>query len=383
MKNIAIYIHWPFCKSKCPYCDFNSHVSNAINPKQWHDSYLREIDYFDGYLKNKQITSIFFGGGTPTLMPPIIAESIINKFARNYSLAKDAEITLEGNPTSVEADKLRDFKEAGVNRVSLGVQSLNGDDLKFLGREHSKSEALRAVEQAAAIFDNYSFDLIYCRPDQTISNWEKELNEAMQFVGKHLSLYQLTIEKGTPFYSAYNKGAFEIPDNDLAAEFYEFTNGYMQNENMPAYEVSNYAVQGFESKHNMTYWRYGDYLGIGPGAHSRITQGGEKISQMMIHNPDGWLKSVDENSHGIQTKLQLSSQEVIEEIVMMGMRIKEGISKDDFKAITSKNIDEVLQNIQMLEHEGLVANTKSHLKITDKGIMLVNSVAAKLLELSD
>jgi len=226
---IAIYIHWPFCKSKCPYCDFNSHVAEKINYVDWQSAYLREIEYFSSYLHNKKIASIYFGGGTPTLMPPFIAGAIIEKLRSKASFTDDIEITLEGNPTSTEVAKLKDFKSFGVNRVSLGVQALNDSDLKFLGREHSASEAKKAVEKAAGVFSNYSFDLIYARPQQTIAAWQTELEEAMSFAANHISLYQLTIEKGTKFYTDYVQGKFAMPDDELAADFYQLTNDLQKN----------------------------------------------------------------------------------------------------------------------------------------------------------
>lgn len=378
-QKLAIYIHWPFCKSKCPYCDFNSHVSDSIDQQGWLEAYLKEINYFSELIEGKEISSIFFGGGTPTLMNPAIAEKIINKLGQIGTLANDVEITLEGNPTSAEANKFKEFKHAGINRVSIGIQSMNDDDLKFLGREHSVSEALKAVDAAADVFDNYSFDLIYCLPEQKLSDWEKDLQKAMKYVKHHLSLYQLTIEKGTAFYGDHKRKKFVMPDEELSTEFYEFTDSFLENEGFPAYEISNYARSGMQSRHNLTYWRYGDYLGIGPGAHSRITLNGQKTSQMMIHNPANWLKSVSEKQHGIQEQAALNADEIAEEVVMMGLRIKDGITCKDFKEITGFDIEKRLKKIPLLCDEGLLELDKHSLRTTKSGALLLNSVIAKLL----
>jgi oxygen-independent coproporphyrinogen-3 oxidase len=375
----AIYIHWPFCKSKCHYCDFNSHVASFINIDEWDIAYLRELDYFSNYLDGKTITSIFFGGGTPSLMPPQIVNNIINRLGQHAELSNNIEITLEANPTSVEAGKFADFRAAGVTRVSLGVQSLTDADLRFLSREHSAKEALKAVEIAANTFDNYSFDLIYARPEQTISAWEKELLEALKYIKNHMSLYQLTIEKGTKFYSAHASGKFTMPDNDLAAEFYVRTQDIMEAHGLPAYEISNHAKAGFESKHNLTYWNYGDYLGIGAGAHSRITRGQNKHAMMMWHEPTAWLKSVQEKQNAIQTDTILTPEEVMEELVMMGLRIKTGISRQHFLATTGHQLEQKLANLPALINGGMIEVDALGLRATKAGFMMVNGITAKLL----
>jgi putative oxygen-independent coproporphyrinogen III oxidase len=376
---LAIYIHWPFCKSKCPYCDFNSHVSNGINHEEWAAAYISEVESFADFIKGKNITSIFFGGGTPTLMPPYIAENIIDTLAKYAQLDSAIEITLEGNPTSIEAQKFREFKNVGVNRVSLGVQSLNEKDLKFLGREHSTGEALKAVEIAADIFDNYSFDLIYARPEQRIKDWEEELCKALRYSRNHLSLYQLTIEKGTKFYGAYKAGEFKMPDDNLSAEFYELTNDIMDSHGLPSYEISNHAAPGFESKHNMTYWNYGDYLGIGAGAHSRITLDGKKTALMMIHSPDGWLKSVQQNKHAIQDKTILTATETLEEMVMMGLRIKTGINRKNFEALIGASFEQKLKNIEHLLAAKMIEVDGDGIRATKNGMLMVNAITGKLL----
>lgn len=379
---LALYIHWPFCKSKCPYCDFNSHVGSIVDMEQWRVAYIREIDYFADVIKGRNISSIFFGGGTPTLMAPFIAANIIEHLQTLTTFTPDIEITLEGNPTSVEALKLKEFKQAGVNRVSLGVQSLQAADLKFLGREHSSTEALQAIDTARNIFDNYSFDLIYARPNQTLNDWEAELTKALQFSGKHLSLYQLTIEKGTRFFSDYSKGAFIMPDEDLAADFYLLTRDIMQAHNMPAYEISNHAVEGFHCRHNMSYWHYDDYLGIGPGAHSRISKNGKKHAMMMTSQPELWLKAVAENNNTIQTNQLLDNEIVVDEAVMMGLRIRSGIDRNRFIALAGRDIEEVVNksNATKLIQNGLIEIDDKALRCTDAGMLLVNRVALELLE---
>lgn len=379
--NLAIYIHWPYCKSKCPYCDFNSHVSNSINHDQWRKAYIKEIEHFADYIARHNISSIFFGGGTPTLMEPETASLIISKLQSLGRFSNDIEITLEGNPTSVEAAKLRDFKDAGVNRISLGVQSLISKDLQFLGREHSPVEALNAVETASQIFDNYSFDLIYARPEQTLNEWQDELQQALKYARNHLSLYQLSIEKGTPFFSDYSKGVFKIPDEDLAADFYLLTREIMEQAGMPAYEISNHAKAGFESRHNLSYWRYDDYLGIGPGAHSRISVGNAKRAMMMTSQPDNWLTSIEKHGNAIQVNTILTDTEITDELIMMGLRIVEGISRERFKNITKYDIEDIIpeHKLDKLLKNQLVELDSTGLRCTKAGMLVVNAIAAELL----
>lgn len=385
MKPLALYIHWPFCKSKCPYCDFNSHVRDGIDHDSWSLAYIKELDYFakNPVLKNHKVTSIFFGGGTPSLMPPSLVCSIIDKITSSWSSDKNIEITLEANPTSVEAEKLKDFKKAGINRVSLGIQAFNDPDLKFLGRQHSSKEALEAIKIAANTFDNYSFDLIYARPNQTVGDWKEELRKAFSLCSPHLSLYQLTIEKGTPFYSEYNNGKFNLPDNEIAAELYEITQELCNDAGMPAYEVSNHAKLGFESKHNISYWRYDEYIGIGPGAHSRISleKENQKSALMMIHNPENWLASVTETGNGIQNIHVLNKQTMLEELVMMGIRLRTGINKNDFYEKIGSYPEKIFpeEKLKKLHEEGLIVRSKDYLRATDKGIMMLNSIQKFLL----
>lgn len=382
MTTTSLYIHWPFCKSKCPYCDFNSHVRDEpIESASWSKAYLDELEYYKDFLKDKTITSIYFGGGTPSLMPPSLVEKLIEKASQLATLTPNIEITLEGNPTSIEIDKLRDFKQAGVNRVSLGIQALDNQSLKFLGREHSASEALNALEVAASLFERYTFDLIYARPEQTLSEWQKELGGAMQFMQSHASLYQLTIEKGTPFYGQYQKGDFKMPDDTLSADMYELTNEMMEEKGLIAYEVSNYAKPGHESQHNLNYWRYGDYIGIGAGAHGRLSSDKGKLATTTIHHPENWLKQVQDKGSGIQQRTKLTHQEMLEEILMFGLRLKEGIELKRVEVILHHPLLSLIskENLKMLKEKKFLVINNSHLSLTTKGRILVNSAIDLLI----
>lgn len=351
----AIYIHYPFCKSKCPYCDFNSHVREKTDDEIWRSAYLRELDKAAPGTEGK-VTSIFFGGGTPSLMPPSTAEAIINRINDNWGLADDVEITLEANPTSVEYQKFRDFKAAGVNRVSIGVQSFDADELKFLGREHNADEARTAIKYAQDIFENYSFDLIYALTSQTPQQWEKALTEAIKLADMHISLYQLTIEKGTNFYER----KVQIPNDESAAEFYNVTQEVTNAHGFPAYEISNHAKQSYESRHNLTYWRYQDYLGIGPGAHGRVNG----YATVMTRSPEKWL------DNPLESATKLTEQEMLEECVMMGIRLKEGLPI---------SLKPYLKNLAMLRSEGFIEETDKAIKATPKGFLMLNAVIEKLV----
>lgn len=369
--SLAVYIHWPFCKSKCPYCDFNSHVRDSIEQEKWLKAYKKEIEYFAAKLERRTVTSIFFGGGTPSLMPVETAGTIIDLISHKWAVADDVEITLEANPTSIEADKFRSFKSAGINRVSVGVQALNDSALKFLGREHTASEAMKALEVAGNIFDRFSFDLIYARPQQTIKQWKAELEEALKLARGHMSLYQLTIEKGTAFYSDYKTGKFFMPEQELAASMYELTDEIMEKAGLPSYEVSNYAKIGQESRHNLSYWHYREYLGIGAGAHSRLrTEKGRK-AVMMIHNPENWLESVEEKNHGIQSEERIEGEGLLAERLMMGLRKNDGVPS---KYITG----ETKKKIPLLEAEGLVIFDKKSLRATKKGRLVLGGIISRL-----
>jgi oxygen-independent coproporphyrinogen-3 oxidase len=339
-------------------------VREKVDGDIWLDAYLKELD--KSFLAQNdssayQVTSIFFGGGTPSLMPAKTVEGIIHHISKTYKIADDIEITLEANPTSVEYEKFKSFRAAGVNRVSIGIQSFEAAELKFLGREHSANEARTAIEYAANIFPRYSFDLIYALPQQKLKDWETKLSEAIKLTRGHISLYQLTIEQNTSFYNQYQLGKFEMPENDLAAEFYELTQNICEANNLPAYEISNHASAGNESKHNLTYWRYGDYLGVGPGAHGR-TNG---FATTQTRSPEKWLEKP------MESEIKLTEEEKFQEMVMMGMRLKEGISAQHLSK---------LHNIEALRAEGYITVTPQKIQATAKGLLMLNSVVQKLFD---
>ncbi len=316
-KDLSIYIHYPFCKSKCPYCDFNSHVRDQVDYDKFLKAYEKELEFFSARINHTKVKTIFFGGGTPSLMPISLVDGILKKIGQLWQIDANCEITLEANPTSSESAKFQDLKNIGVNRLSIGIQALNDSDLKFLGREHSSLEAIKTIENAVKIFDNFSFDLIYARPNQTLQNWKKELETAINFGTKHLSLYQLTIEKGTKFFSQFARGDFEMPNENLAAEFYDLTNEITAKNGFENYEISNYCRQNYSCKHNLVYWQGDDYIGIGAGAHSRVyfESETERKAIFMIHEPNLWLKKISEKCVGIQKIERISETELLEELI--------------------------------------------------------------------
>lgn len=382
-KDLSIYIHYPFCKSKCPYCDFNSHVREGVDYKAFLKAYENELDFFAKKVGARKIKSIFFGGGTPSLMPIFLVEGILKKISSLWKNEEDCEITLEANPTSFESSKFKELKDVGINRLSIGIQALNDEDLKFLGREHSSKEAIATIEVAAKIFDNFSFDLIYARPQQTLEKWEKELERAIGFGTKHLSLYQLTIEKGTKFFSQFQKKEFELPSEELSAKLYELTHEITARNGFEDYEISNYAKKNFESRHNLVYWRGLDYIGIGAGAHSRIFfEGEEKRSAiMMIHEPLAWLKKAQGQGVGIQTNEKISDKELLQELVLMGLRLKEGIENEIFQKNLKRNIVEIfdIAKLKSLESKGLILANENYIKILNSGRIITNSIIEKIL----
>ncbi len=447
--DLSIYVHWPYCLSKCPYCDFNSHLSDAIDHNIWLTSYIRELEFFSSIISNKQIKSVFFGGGTPSLMKPSVIAGILQKIAGLAIINDHTEITLEANPTSFEIEKFKEFKLAGINRVSIGVQALNEKDLIALGRKHNTAQAKKAIEVASQLFPKSSFDLIYARSEQTLSDWQNELESAMELTSGHISLYQLTIEKGTPFYKLFHDGTLTLPDSDLAADMYEYTTSYLSSKGYNRYEISNYAMQGHESIHNLAYWHYKNYLGIGPGAHSRVHQNylGEKsapppdrlnhkelpntnIAQpitprrfeeeikekttanfdvpagpsniyrlssssekssskdtlsvhsiMMWHKPEKWLKAVNDSGCGIQSFNKLTEQEITEELLMMGLRLKNGICSNNLFQLTGSNISDVIdkKTAELYINSGLLDWTSNNIRLTDKGLLLHSYLVPKLL----
>jgi len=379
----ALYVHWPFCLSKCPYCDFNSHVRDGTDHGRWRAALLREIDHAaeaeaPGF---GPLTSIFFGGGTPSLMEPGTTAAVIARAAERWGLGPDAEITLEANPTSAEARRLADFRAAGVNRVSLGVQALDDDSLKALGRTHGVDEALDAVRIAARLFDRYSFDLIYARPGQTARGWTAELRRALAEAGDHLSLYQLTIEPGTAFHTQFSRGELAIPDEEHAATLYEITKILMDEAGFPAYEISNHAVPGAESRHNLTYWHYGNYAGIGPGAHGRITRGGGTVAYRRHRAPERWLERVEECGDGTVEATPVGSDQQVAEILMMGLRLADGVSRDRFRALAGLSFEDALDARRLgdLAAERLLECDRAGLRATASGRQRLNALLAHLL----
>ena len=378
-KNLAlgIYIHWPFCEKKCPYCDFNSHVRDNINHSDWLNAYLNELKYYASKTPGRFITSVFFGGGTPTLMKASVIERILDEVQSLWHCSNNIEITAEANPSSSESKRFRDFQRAGINRLSIGVQSLRNQSLMFLGRLHSANNAISAINNAVSIFPRVSFDLIYALPGQTIKMWETELYEAIQLAAGHISLYQLTIEPGTEFYKNRISSASEV----VGAKLYELTQEVMSEANLPAYEVSNHAKKGEESRHNLIYWTGVDYIGIGPGAHGRITQ---KYKTDMMHNyrdPEKWLHLSLTNNFGCQKRARLSDEQRRDELVLMGLRLVNGISLRQFKLLTNQHLLTMLNinKINILKDRGYLCMTNDCLKASPDGRQRLNSIVEYLL----
>jgi len=378
---LAIYVHWPFCKFKCPYCDFNSHVREKVEHQDWAAAYLRELRYYRDLTGPRQLQSVFFGGGTPSLMEPATVAAVIDCIDDLWGLPQGTEVTLEANPTSVEISKLEGFKSAGVNRVSLGVQALNDADLKKLGRQHSATEAIAAVELAASIFARFSFDLIYARPDQTPQQWQAELGQALNMAAGHLSLYQLTIEEGTQFHTLHARGELVVPDDDAGATLYEITQEMTEAVGRPAYEVSNHARFGDESRHNLVYWRYGDYAGIGPGAHGRLTLEGKKFATRAHRAPELWMERVGKKGHGAHDMEEVGAEARGREMLLMGLRLIEGVDLAAFQNQAGCSFSDFVKvpRVKMLEEEGLIRQEPGRLMATPKGRQRLNAVLAYLL----
>ena len=377
----GVYVHWPFCQSKCPYCDFNSHVREAVDQARWRDALLRELDHYAEQAAGRAVTSVFFGGGTPSLMAPETAAAVIERVAARFALATDAEITLEANPTSVEAATFARFAAAGVNRISLGVQSLDDTALQFLGRRHSAAEALTAVAQARRHVSRVSFDLIYALPDQTPAVWRGELAAALSEAPDHLSLYQLTIEEGTAFHAAERRGELTVPDEARAAALYDVTQETLSDAGLPAYEISNHARPGEECRHNLTYWRYGDYLGIGPGAHGRITVGGAKHATRQHRAPEAWLDAVETEGHATRSRTEVAREDRLAELLLMGLRLAEGVSRAAFLRELDDEPEALFESHRLaaLIDEGYLFLDENSLRATKRGRLRLNAVLGHLL----
>jgi putative oxygen-independent coproporphyrinogen III oxidase len=377
---LAVYVHWPFCRSKCPYCDFNSHVAAGIDQARWRRALIRELDDLADRLGARTVASVFFGGGTPSLMPPATAAAVIARIGARFALAADAEITLEANPTSVEAARLTDFAHAGINRISLGVQALDESALRFLGRAHGVGEALAAVEAARAAVPRISFDLIYGRPGQTPAAWRAELTRALAHAGGHLSAYQLTIEKGTPFFAAYRGGAFAMPDEDSAAALYAVTQEVLERAGLPAYEISNHARAGEACRHNLAYWRHRDYAGIGPGAHGRLALSGEVLATEAIPAPDAWLAAVEAQGHGRRRTAPLSRTDLVAEVLLMGLRLGCGVAEADLVRRTGLGFADALDAAALpaLTRAGLIELQPGRIVASARGRLVLDGIVARL-----
>ncbi len=377
----GLYIHWPFCLSKCPYCDFNSHVRDSIDAAAWQVALLAEMAHWAARSAPAPLTSIFFGGGTPSLMPPALVEALITRAQELWPAAPDLEISLEANPTSVEAAKLRDFKAAGVNRLSLGVQALDDTALKQLGRHHSAREAIAALELAANTFDRFSFDLITCRPNQTLAAWETELKQALSFGATHQSIYHLTIEPGTQFATLFARGDLVLPDDDTSAALYETTQEMMQHAGLPAYEISNHAKLGQECRHNLTYWYYGPYIGIGPGAHGRVrTTDGALLATRTHRAPEEWLKRVQQSGHALTDATPVPLPEQKDEMLLMGLRTKDGLSRARLRTLFGKDVPDLFNpsGLETLLRHGFITLSPTHLAATPEGWLRLNKVIEML-----
>ncbi|WP_153771679.1 radical SAM family heme chaperone HemW [Labrenzia sp. CE80] len=374
----GIYVHWPFCAAKCPYCDFNSHVRHQpVDQDRFAAAFERELTHFADLTKGQTVQSVFLGGGTPSLMAPKTVERILDRISGLWSVDAAAEISMEANPSSVEAERFRGYRSAGVNRVSLGVQSLHDRDLKLLGRLHDVETAIRAIEAARETFPRLSFDLIYARPDQTPEAWKVELERAIALAADHLSLYQLTIEEGTPFFTLYNAGKLKVPDPELGAELYELTQSVTEANGLPAYEVSNHARAGAECRHNQVYWRYGDYVGVGPGAHGRLSVGVNKLATAIERHPETWLENVETHGHGMVENVGLTEEEQGDEYLLMGLRLVEGIDLARYEALAHRKIDP-RRLAALLEHGMVEELGNNHLRATRDGFSVLDAVVADL-----
>jgi oxygen-independent coproporphyrinogen-3 oxidase len=374
----GVYVHWPFCASKCPYCDFNSHVRHQpVDQDRFVRAFRDEIVHMAERTPGRQVTSIFFGGGTPSLMRPGTVAAILDAIGGAWSIDPNAEVTLEANPTSVEAERFQGYRTAGINRVSLGVQALNDPDLRRLGRMHSAEEALAAVRIAAAIFERYSFDLIYARPGQTPESWRAELEEAFRHAAEHLSLYQLTIEPDTWFERLHRAGKLTVPSDDEARILYDLTQELCERNGLPAYEISNHARPGAESRHNLVYWRYGEYAGVGPGAHGRLVTSNARIATAAEKHPETWLAQVERDGHGLVDDDPLTAEAEGDEFLLMGLRLREGIDPARYERLTGRTLDEV--RIRNLEGDGLIARRPdARLCVTREGFPVLDAVVADL-----
>ncbi|WP_174297982.1 radical SAM family heme chaperone HemW [Sphingomonas bacterium] len=373
--DFALYVHWPFCVSKCPYCDFNSHVRAGVDQARWRAALLADLAHEAAALPGRRLGSVFFGGGTPSLMPPETVAAVLDAAAAHWPLAPDVEITLEANPSSVEAARFADLARAGVNRVSLGLQALDDAALRFLGRAHDVAEGLGALAVAQGAFPRVSFDLITARPGQSLAAWEAELARALAFGTGHLSLYQLTVEPGTRFATEAAAGRLVLPDGDAAADLFEATRAMTRAAGLPAYEISNHARPGAESRHNLTYWRYGDYAGVGPGAHGRR----DGLATVRRKKPENWLAAVDRNGHGIEAEEPLAPHTRAVEALLMGLRLREGVDLARIAALGGGPAPIDAQAVEQLAVLGLVARDGDRLRVREAGMLLLDAILPEVV----
>ncbi len=374
----GVYVHWPFCAAKCPYCDFNSHVRHRpVDEERFAAAFADEMSAMRDRTGPRDVASVFLGGGTPSLMKPKTVGAILEAVASRWNLVAGAEITLEANPSSVEAGRFRGYRDAGVNRVSLGVQALDDRDLRFLGRLHDVEQALHAIRLARETFPRLSFDLIYARPGQTADAWQSELEQAIGHAADHLSLYQLTIEEGTPFHALHAAGKIAVPDTDAAADLYALTQEVTAAHGLPAYEISNHARPGAESRHNLIYWRYGEYVGVGPGAHGRFVEAGRRVVTFTEKMPETWLNLVEARGHGVTGGETLTRAEEADEFLLMGLRLAEGIDLDRYEQLSGRTLSH--RRIAALQEERLVAPVGNHgLRATPAGMIVLDALVADL-----
>ena len=379
--SFGVYVHWPFCLSKCPYCDFNSHVRAAFDEERWLAALLLELDHYAALTRDRMVTSVFFGGGTPSLMAPRSVARILERIATRWPVADDPEVTLEANPNSAEVARFRDLRAAGVNRVSIGIQSLDDDALRFLGRAHDAHEGRQAIAAATAAFERYSFDLIYARPGQTMAAWRDELNAALALAGEHLSVYQLTFEPGTRFEQLRLRGEIIPLEDDAAAELFDFTQDALASAGLEAYEVSNHARTGAESRHNLVYWRYEDYLGLGPGAHGRVTIDGKKHATRAARAPETWMERVERLGHGTDEESIVAPADSAREALLMGLRLSEGIAPARFLRTTGIELADALDPrglARVLDGEFVVRSSDGGIAATKAGRRVLNALITEI-----
>ena len=377
---LAVYIHWPFCRSKCPYCDFNSHVRDSVDAASWTRALMRDLEHQAELTVGRAVGSVFFGGGTPSLMPPETVAALLDGVRSHWAVLPDLEITLEANPNSAEAGRFRAIAAAGVNRLSLGVQALDPAALRFLGRAHDREEAIAAIEHAREIFPRFSFDLIYARPGQSVAGWRRELEEALTLAGEHLSLYQLTIESGTAFATLAGRDELALPDEESTAALFEMTQERLAAGGLPAYEISNHARPGSECRHNLAYWRYEDYVGIGPGAHGRLSRAGAKFATRQYRLPEKWLATVETEGTGLEETAAIDRETATEEMLMMGLRLVEGISRERLEQVSGRDAETVLgRNLTPLIEGGFLTLDAERLAATPAGRQRLNAVLGSLL----